>query len=102
MLQMQKEKAAQEALRATIQRWFDAAALDQINIHSSIDHTGEPAIFVNVHLKAAKNRLAPDKSVDLQIALRDALQDLNDDRFPYLAFSAPDDDVALSDERKSA
>ncbi len=102
MLQKQKEKAAEEALTATIQKWFDAAALDQVNIHSAIDHTGEPALFINVQLKAGKKRLAPDKSVDLQIALRDALQDISDDRFPYLAFSAPDDDLALPDERRSA
>ena len=36
-----------------------------------IDHVGEQALFVNVRLKSGKERLAPEKSVDLQLAMRD-------------------------------
>jgi len=102
MLQKQRETAAEKALTQIIQKRFDAAALAQIKIHSGVDHAGEPAIFVNVHLKAGKQRLAPERSVDLQIAMRNALQDISDDRFPYLTFSAPDDDFAQDEPRKSA
>lgn len=101
MLQ-QKETAVEQALTQIIRKQFDAVAVDQIKIHSGIDHVGEQALFVNVRLKSGKERLAPEKSVDLQLAMRDALQEIDDDRFPYLTFSAPDDDLAQPETRKSA
>jgi len=102
MLHKQTDSAAIEALTQTIRKRFDAAAIDQIGIHSGVDHIGEPAIFVSVRLKAGKDRLPPEKSVDLQLELRDVLDEVGDDRFPYLAFSAPDDDLAEPEERRSA
>jgi hypothetical protein len=102
MLRKQRETDAERALTQIIRERFEPAALAQIKIHPGVDHAGEPALFVSVRLKSGKERLAPDKSVDLQIAMRDALQEINDDRFPYLTFSAPDDDLAQPEARKSA
>jgi hypothetical protein len=102
MLKKQRETDAEKALTEVIRKQFDTAALDKIKIHSGVDHAGEPALFVNVRLSGGKERLSPEKSVDLQIAMRDALQEINDDRFPYLTFSAPDDSLAQPEARKSA
>jgi hypothetical protein len=102
MVQKQKEKVAKDALMAIVSKWFDRAALDKINVHSEDDYAGDPALFVNVRLKSSKDRLPPDKAVDLRIAMRNALQQIGDDRFPYVTFSAPDDDLAEPEARKSA
>ena len=102
MVQKRKEEAAKDALVAIVSKWFDPAALDKVNVHSEDDYAGDPALFVNVRLKASKDRLPPDKSVDLRIAMRNALQHIGDDRFPYVTFSAPDDDLAEPEARKSA
>lgn len=102
MLQKQSETAAEKVLTEIIRKQFDGSALDEIKIHSGIDHAGEQALFVNVRLKEGKKRLTPEKSVDLHLVMRDALQDIGDDRFPYLTFSAPDDNFAQPEERKSA
>lgn len=102
MLNTQRDSAARAVLTETIRKWFDAASLDEIEFSFGVDHLGENTIFVSVWLKAGKDRLAPAKSVDLQLALRDALEQVGDDRFPYLAFSAPDDDFAQPGARISA
>lgn len=102
MPEKHREREAESALTQIIRERFEPEALSQIKIHSGFDHAGEPALFVSVHLKAGRGRLSPEKSVDLQIAMRNALQEINDDRFPYLTFSAPDDDLAQPEARKSA
>jgi hypothetical protein len=102
MLPKQSETAAEKALTEVIRNQFDKSALDEIKIHSGIDHAGEPALFVNVRLRAGRKRLAPERSVDLHLAMRDALQEIDDERFPYLTFSAPDDNLAQPEARKSA
>ena len=100
MLQVQKERDAERVVTNIIQNWLEKSVIRSVNVHSAPDYSGEPALFVSVVLKSGKNRLPPEKSVELQIALRDALQDIDDDRFPYVTFSAPDDSVSLPDNDK--
>jgi len=95
MLQAQKEREAERVLTKTVENWVDKSLIRSVSVHSAPDYFGEPALFVSVVLKSGKGRLTAERSIDLQIALRDALQDIDDDRFPYVTFSAPDDSVSM-------
>ncbi len=97
-----RNRETERTIRATIDRLIEKTAVVKVSVHSAEDHTGEPALFVTVRLKAGRRRPSGAKSIDLLKALRDALQDAGDDRFPYLTFSVPGDELAEPNERKSA
>jgi len=97
-----RNRQTERAIKAAIDRFMEKSAVDTVSVHSAEDHTGEPALFVTVRLKAGHRRPSGAKSIDLLKALRDALQDVDDDRFPYVTFSAPGDELAEPNELKSA
>jgi len=97
-----RNRETERAIKATIERCMEKSAVDKVSVYSAEDHTGEPALFVTVRLKAGRRRPSGAKSIDLLKALRDELQDVGDDRFPYLTFSAPGDELAEPNERKTA
>ena len=97
-----KERDAERAIERTLEAWIDRAAIHSVGVHAALDHSGEPAFFVSVMLGSAKDRLPASQAVDVQIALRDALQAIDDHRFPYLTFTTPDDSLALPETGRTA
>jgi hypothetical protein len=95
------DASAERALKSVASQALEASAIDDIRITRAEDHTGEPAWFVDIRLRSGRKRPTSSKSLDLTKAMQNALLDMGDDRFPYLSFSAPEDEQA-EDTRKFA
>jgi hypothetical protein len=100
--QANKERDAEKTIARTLEGWIGSPAIQSVGVHAALDHIGEPALFISVMLKSGKDRLPATRAVDLQIALRDALQDIDDTRFPYITFSTPDDSFELPESGRTA
>ncbi len=94
------EDAAQAIASAARGRLSDAAILD-IRVIPEEDHIGEPAFSVLIDLNDQRFRPSGVDFIELVTAMRDALQDLGDARFPYVSISAPGDEQA-EDTRSAA
>jgi hypothetical protein len=85
---------AEQAIKAAALGLIDNSVVDHIAVTSDEDSTGEPTFFVNVYLRDRRDRPSAAKSIEIIKAMRDALLELGDDRFPHLSFSAPNDEAA--------
>lgn len=92
---------AERALKSVVARALKVAAVDNVQVMWAEDHMGEPALFVVIRLKAGHKRPSGAQSIDLVKAMQGALLKIGDERFPYLSFSAPEDEPA-EDTRKIA
>jgi hypothetical protein len=94
------ENAAQAIASVARQRLGDEA-IREIRVFPEEDHVGEPAISVLIDLTEQRFRPSGAHLIELVMAMRDALQDVGDTRFPYLSISAPGDEQA-EDTRSAA
>jgi hypothetical protein len=56
---------------------------------------------VTIYLKAAQERMSGSRLLDTIAAAATALREIDDDRFPYVTFLAPEDEPA-EDTRPAA
>jgi hypothetical protein len=87
-----KADEGERAIKTAVLGLIDDSVVDHVTVTSDDDATGEPSFFVTVYLRDGRNRPSAAKSIDMIKAMRDALFELGDDRFPHLSFSAPDDE----------
>ncbi len=89
-----KANEAERAIKTAVLGLIDNSVIDHVTVTSDDDASGEPSFFVTVYvyLRNGRNRPSAAKSIDIIKAMRDALFELGDDRFPHLTFSAPDDE----------
>src|ERR1700740_832923 len=92
---------AERAVASVVHDFMDKSAIESVRVSAAEDHTGEQALYVFIRLKSGHGRPSGADSIRLMKAMRDALQDIDDDRFPYLSFSAPGDEQA-EDTRSAA
>ncbi len=96
----QDEDAAHAIASAAAQRLGDEAIRD-IRVFPEEDHIGEPSLSVLIDLTDQRFRPSGAHLIELVMAMRDALQDVGDTRFPYVSISAPGDEQA-EDTRSAA
>jgi hypothetical protein len=101
MTQSSRDKDAASAVEAAILGLFQPETIDQINVRPVEDHTGEAALSVTVFLKAAQKRMSGAQLLDAIAASATALREIDDNRFPYVTFLAPEDESA-EDTRPAA
>ena len=101
MSQSQRDQQAKKAVKEAILALFGAAAIDEIEVRPGEDHTGEPALFATVFLKAEQQRMSGSRLLDTIAAAATALREIDDYRFPYVTFLAPEYESA-EDTRPAA
>jgi hypothetical protein len=101
MREIRRDEEAERAITSAVLHLIEKSAVDEVRVSSAEDQEGEQALFVAVRLKSKQARPSGAVSIDLLKAMRDALQAIDDDRFPYLSFIAPGDEPA-EDTRKIA
>jgi hypothetical protein len=87
-----KADEAERAIKTALFGLIDSSVIDHVTVTSDNDAGAEPSFFVTVYLRNGSDRPSAAKSIDIIKAMRDALFELGDDRFPHLSFSAPDDE----------
>ena len=101
MSQSHRDQQAERAVKSAILGLFGAEAIEEIDVRSGEDQSGEPALFATVFLKAAQQRMPGSRLLDTIAAAATALLEIDDYRFPYVTFLAPDDEQA-EDTRPAA
>jgi hypothetical protein len=85
---------AERAISSVVNDLIGKSEVESIRVNSADDHMGEPALYVSISLINREARPSGAESIRLVKAMLDALQDISDDRFPYVSFSAPGDEQA--------
>ena len=101
MSQARKDEEAEAAVKSAILGIFENSAIDNIEVGPGEDHTGEPTLFVTIYLEAAQERMSGTRLLDAIAAAATALRGIDDNRFPYVTFLAPEDERA-EDTRPAA
>lgn len=101
MSQSRKDQDAEEAVKSAILELIGPQTIDRIVVLPGEDNAGEPALGVTVYLKAAQKRMSGTRLLDTIAAAAGALRAIEDYRFPFVTFLAPEDEEA-EDTRPAA
>ena len=101
MMQSRRDQDAAMAVKTAILALFGPDTIDHIDVLPGEDQAGEPALSVAVFLKAAQRRMSGARLLDTIAAAATALREIEDYRFPYVTFLAPEDESA-EDTRPAA
>ncbi|WP_375409462.1 hypothetical protein [uncultured Methylobacterium sp.] len=88
------EAITQDVLRAKLGK----AGFEDAEVTTGLDHDGDASLFVTVRFKAKSGVTDGAASSEAHAALRRRLLDLGEDRFPYLRYRYPDDEVLIGQE----
>ena len=91
---MSRDDDAAQAIASAARRRLSDDAIQDIRVIPEEDHTGEPAFSVLIDLSDQRFRPSGVDFLALVKAMRDALEDVGDTRFPYVNISAPGDEQA--------
>lgn len=77
---------------------LEPSVLDRIEVAQGIDHDGDPAFYVTVHFKAGTGVDGATASSSAQTSLRRELLERGEERFPYLRYRFPGDQILRSED----
>jgi len=89
-----RDEDAAQAIASAARLRLGEAAIGRIRVFPEDDHAGEPAFSVLIDLTDQRFRPSGADFLALIKAMRDALEDIGDTRFPYVNISAPGDEQA--------
>ena len=67
------------------------------DIKPAPDYDGEPSLYVTAHFKAEAGITSGEASMLALSSLRRRLLDLGEERFPYIRYDYPDDEILGED-----
>ena len=88
------EAVTQDVLRTKLGK----SGFEGAEVTIGLDHDGDASLFVTVRFKAKSGVTNGAASSEAHAALRRRLLALGEDRFPYLRYRYPDDEVLLGEE----
>lgn len=93
MTEAEIRKVANEVLRETL----GAHGFEQADVRPVPDFAGEPALYVTAHFKPQAGVTNGEASTRALSSLRRRLLDAGEERFPYIWYDYPDDEVLGDD-----
>jgi len=96
MSQERRDRLAETVVKKAVKKLFGKTLIDKIVVGPSEDHYGEPSLFVTIYMKAAQKSMSSSQLLDAIAAASTALREIEDYRFPYVTFLAPEDEPAES------
>ena len=93
-----RDQRAKVALEATIRDALKSPPPVDIRVSAHDNHSFEPSFYVKVTMPSKAD--IPDTTTQNRVAgkMIEALEQIDEDRFPYLYFGPYDQDADLSDE----
>src|SRR5579863_6332481 len=85
MDQAARDARAEKAVTAIATKLLGRENIRKIFVKAVDDYAGEPALYVNIHLKRGDELPSIEQRSKLRDALREELGRLEDNRFPYLS-----------------
>lgn len=71
---------------------------EHADVHPAANHDGEPSLFVTAHFRPRAGVTDGAASTRALSSLRLRLLDLGEDRFPYIRYEYPDDEVLIDEK----
>lgn len=99
MSQTSRDEKAKAVAEAAVIQLLGQEAIDRIDVFPTEDQAGEPGLSVTVFLKTPRRRMSGSKLLDTIAEISTALRQIDDLRFPYVTFLAPDYEHAEDDAR---
>jgi len=97
-----RDQKAEAVVKSTIVRLLGGDSIDRIEVRPVEDQAGEPGLAVTIFLlKAPRNPMPGSLLLDAIAAAATALREIDDLRFPYVTFLAPEYEAA-EDTRPTA
>ena len=94
MSQSAKDREAEAVVRSAIVHLIGEDAIDHIEVRPVEDQADEPGLAATIFLKAPRERMPGSLLLDTIAAAATALREIDDFRFPYVTFLAPEDESA--------
>lgn len=91
MSQLRRDRQAETAIKKAVKKIF-GKAIDKIVVGTTEYQNGEPALFATIYMKAAQEHMSSSQLLDTISAAATALREIEDFRFPYVTFLAPEDE----------
>lgn len=82
-------------------RYLAASGYERVEVRPGYNQSDEPSLFVVAHMKPGSGVTGGKESNAANAALWLALREKGEERFPYLDFDYPDDEVLSDDEDDS-
>lgn len=89
---MLTEAETQAIAEKVLRQKFGPFGFAEVAVHAGLNHDGEQAFFVDAIFQRNAPSLATRASTEALNALRAALLERNEQRFPYLSLCYPDDE----------
>jgi hypothetical protein len=94
MAYSESDQKAVAVVKSAIARLFEEGAIDHTEVRPVEDQGGEPGLAVTIFLKAPRERMSGSRLLDAIAAAATALREIDDFRFPYVTFLAPEYETA--------
>lgn len=75
-----------ETVRRLMQEHLKAYGLQEAEVEAGPDHDGDPALFVDAYFQLSETPVDPKAVYPLTRYLREVLEELGEDRFPYIRY----------------
>ena len=72
------------------------------SVYAGPDHDGDPVLFVIARFDLVPEPLDPAMTVGVTVAVRDALDEVDEARFPHISYDFHDEQVFAKKKRKRA
>lgn len=79
-------------------RYLTECGYERVEVRAGYNQSDEPSLFVVAHMKPGSGVTGGKESNAANAALRMALLARGEERFPYLDFDYPDDEIFGDDE----
>ena len=84
-----------EAITRTLREKLGLHGFRDATVTAGPDHDGDPVLFVVAHFDLVPLPFDPAITVGVTTAVRDALYEIGEDRFPHTRYEIPDDQPIL-------
>ncbi|HLH11744.1 MAG TPA: hypothetical protein VKV77_07700 [Methylovirgula sp.] len=96
---MLTEPEVQAVAQRILREKLGPFGFSEARVNAGLDHDGEPALFVDAIFQPNAPNIGGRASSEALVALRNALLEKDEERFPYLLLRYPDDEFPESAPR---
>ena len=102
MSQPARDVTAEKAISSVVEKFLGPGNVRKIVVSALDDYSGDPSLYVNIHLRSADFMPSVEQRLRLGDAVRQELAELEDSRFPYITILGSRWEGDPARERKSA
>ena len=102
MNQADRDALAEKTITSVVNTFLGADRIRKIYVNAVENSSGEPALYINIHLNRSDSSPDIKKRSELQEAINQALEHVDENRFPYLSIISSHWRANGNEERKTA